>query len=212
MPFNIVVTWKIVGSAFAFLASAMGLAALLIWEFRKDYIEDLKNQVAVYHQADSWKLPETLKKLNEVSERLQSQLSADAEIKKLKIDIAASEVSQTKMAAELKEATATSKGLAESVGGLQQSLRKSLTEATQFTLKEGESHELAKNQIVFGLTALYSSRVSGLLNGDRVEIPLSGSLLIDANGETCTLRLIQASYATAAFSFACSSAIKRMPD
>jgi len=203
MPLNIVVTWKILGSALAFLASAMGLSALVLWEFRKDYIEDLKNQIAVYHQAESWKLPETLKNLNEVSGKLQSQLSAAAEIKKLTTDISSAEVGAKQLAAELGEMAAKNKDLTSAVADLKQALRKSLTEATQFTLKEGESHELAKNQIAFGLTTLYPSRVIGLLNGNRVEIPLAGSLLIDVNGVTCSLRLDQGGYAAAVFSFNC---------
>ena len=206
MPVNVAVTWKVVWSILGFLVSVMGATAYVTWEVRKDYIEDLKNQVSVYNQAESWKLPDTLRKLNDVSEKLQAQFSNEAKIEKLTLEKTAAETSVKKLESQLASSTSQNKVLTATVTDLQRDIRRSLTPATQFTLKEGESFELAKNQSVFGLSSLFSNSIIGKLNGERVSLELAGTLSIDVGGEQCALRLIQTRFPTATLSFACATA------
>lgn len=113
MPINISITWKVLASILGIIGTVGAAIIYTTWEIRKDYIEDLKSQISAYNQAESWKLPDTLKKLNSVSEKLQSQLSANEEIKKLKIQITTSELEQAKATIAAAEAIEKSEKLPE---------------------------------------------------------------------------------------------------
>lgn len=205
MPIHVTVTWKVVSSALASLASLVGLTVYATWEIRKDYVEDLKNQVAVYTQAQSWKLPETLKSLNEISEKLQAQFTSEAELKKLKLEKAGDEASLSILNSQLASSADKNEELTATVSDLQRKLQKSVTPANQFVLKPGQSFELAKNQTAFGLVNLYTNSVQGTLDGQRVSVDLTGTLGVKVNGDTCSLRLTQINFETATFSFVCPS-------
>lgn len=160
MPINLSITWKVLASILGVIGTVGGAIVYITWEIRKDYIEDLKSQIAVYTQAESWKLPDTLKKLNSVSEKLQSQLSASDEIKKLKLQITASELEQAKAKIAAAEAIEKSESLSKSVSTLKQELRKGLSESTQFTLRRAKQPNLLKTEL--DLVCLASAQVTSL--------------------------------------------------
>lgn len=204
MPINLSITWKVLASILGVIGTVGGAIVYITWEIRKDYIEDLKSQIAVYTQAESWKLPDTLKKLNSVSEKLQSQLSASDEIKKLKLQITASELEQAKAKIAAAEAIEKSENLSKSVSTLKQELRKGLSESTQFTLREGQTAELVKNRVRFGMSSIGSGYIAGNVNNDRISLSLANSFPIMVNDEPCTISLLQTSnYLTATISFSC---------
>lgn len=203
MPMNVAITWKVLGSILGFLASVIGVTSYATWEVRKDYIEDLKNQVAVFNQSESWKLPDTLRKLNSVSDKLQSQLSYEERIKQLQLSLTSAELKVTKLEAEVGITTSKNKELGEKLVSLQQDLKKSVAPDIRFTLAEGQSYELARNQTVFGLSSIFSSSVRGSINDKDVSISLAGTTPISINDQTCTLRLIQSTLSQAVFSFVC---------
>lgn len=208
MPVNIVITWKILWYSLAVAASVIGTiigaTSYTTWEVRKDYIEDLKNQVSVYNQAESWKLPETLKSLNIISDKLQSQLSASEEIKKLKHNIAVYESTEAKSKSMLSEANANVKKLEGQISTLEYNLRKSLAEQTQFTLKEGQAAELVKNRIIFGMSGIGPGYILANVNNDPVNIRIAGSTSITVDNELCTITLMQTHYPSATISFSCT--------
>ncbi|WP_146038501.1 MULTISPECIES: hypothetical protein [unclassified Pseudomonas] len=203
MPINVSVTWKVLWSIIGFLTTVVGATIYLTWEIRKDYIEDLKNQIAVYNQAESWKLPDTLKKLNTVSETLQSQLASAEEIKNLKTALAISEAESKKSALKLVEATTKAEELSAEVDSLSYELRKSLGDTSQFKLREGQTAELVKNRLVFGVSSISSGIVWGYVNNDSVTIKIAGSQTVRVNNELCSITLIQTEYPTATISFSC---------
>lgn len=208
MPLNVVVTWKVLWSTLVALATVAGVIVYITWEIRKDYIDDLKNQIAVYSQAESWKLPDTLKKLNSVSELLQSQLSTADEIKKLKLEISDEATKNKVLTIELAKTNAVNAELNTSIVALKNDLSKAVAETHQFSLKEGQTIELAKNQMTFGVTTVVSSWAMGYLNNDRVEIKLAGALPVKLSVGTCFLRLIEGTATVATFSFTCPKPIE----
>ena len=203
MPINVALTWKKVWSIAGFLATVIGVTIYLTWEIRKDYIEDLKNQIAVFNQSESWKLPDTLKKLNSVSEKLQSQLADAEELKKLRTEVSALEETNKKAATSLADATNKAEQLSVEVVSLKTELRRSLTESSQFKLREGQTAELVKNQVVFGVSAVASGLVLGYLNNESVTLRIAGYLPVRFNDEICKLTLIQTENPVATVSFSC---------
>lgn len=203
MPINVDLTWKKIWSIAGFLVTVIGVTIYLTWEIRKDYIEDLKNQIAVFNQSESWKLPDTLKKLNGVSEKLQSQLADAEELKNLRTEVSALQETNKKASTSLAVATNRSEQLSQELVSLKTELRKSLAESSQFKLREGQSAELVKNQVIFGVSAVASGLVLGYLNNESVSLRIGGHLPVSFNDQPCKLTLIQTENNVATVSFNC---------
>lgn len=205
MPITISLTWTKIWSILGFLATFATVTTYLTWEIRKDYIEELKNQISMYTQADAWKLPDTLKKLKDTSEKLQSQLEADEKIKELTLEVTRLELANSATSSSLREEISKSNTLSIQIISLNQELKKSLSEYSKFNLKEGQTAELVKNRVNFGLSSISSGMIRGYINNESITLKIAGFAPIKVGSETCTLTLLQAEYPLATISFGCTS-------
>jgi|GEM_PF-3229244 len=204
MDITIPVTWKSVGTAITALIGIIGTTSYVVWEVRKDVVDDLKRQIATYEQSKTWKLPDTLTQLNGVSNKLQRQLATQEQAQALKLDnarlVKQSEVAAeqlTKLDSELKSQTAR-------LRELEAELQRSLATFEQATLKEGESVDVVKNRLVLGVSSIYFSWVSGSLNNEGFRLDVGRSKSMNISGRQCSLVLSRIKSKSATFKFNCA--------
>lgn len=203
MAFSISNAWKKIVSIFPVLPVAICTTAYVTWEVRKDYIEDLKNQIATYSQSNKWKLPETLKQLNSVSDKLEKQLIDKKELAALRIESKELRENLQTRTQALEATSNENKKLTTQINAIQEELKRARLSPKEFTINEGGSEVIIKNRVVFGLSGVTSGLVIGNVNNEHVTLRIAGNVEIDSLNERCKLTLINTKPPSASFSFSC---------
>lgn len=139
------------------IVSIAAAAAAGTWYIRADYMDELKNRIEVYEKSDHWKLPETLKKLNDAA----NNFSLNYDEKKRLVE------SEKQLKIVMAENTRISKELTSANIELLDTKNKIalfVKENEEFTLKSGDSHPLFKNEVYVALKIVNYDSVSIILN------------------------------------------------
>jgi len=180
-----------------------GTICYVTWEIRKDYVDDLKNQITTLNQSNSWKLPDTLKQLNSISKKLDSQLTSQEDNNRLleKHRILLDKNSElTRESADQKEQISS---LMAELTVAQDQLSQALAPPQEFTLSRGTSAELAKNTVTLGVSGVYDDWISGNINNESISLNIGNHKFINSFGKPCTLHLIKITPPTAHFKYVC---------
>lgn len=127
------------------------ITATSVWYVRSGYIEQLNDRLSVYEKSSSWKLPDTLERLNKASKKLELTLDERASLQNKEREVIEL---NSKNADLIKELNEKSDKLAES----NKMLATLTSEEDTFTLSVGESHPLIKNEIVIALKSVLPSK------------------------------------------------------
>jgi len=114
-------------------AATIAATATVTWQIRKDRIEALTDELETLRESKDWKLPDTLKQLNALSETLRADLGDRRELD------------------ELRKKAVALLGLEERVAQLQMELEIAKTVSTEVEVREGEAVELMKPALVLGV-------------------------------------------------------------
>lgn len=204
MQITIPITWKTIGTAVSILCIVISTTAYAVWEFRKDYIEDLKNQISTYAQSHTWKLPETLKNLNKISSKLQLQIIEKDLLEKLKKENQRIAEDNQKLLTKITVTESKVSEQSKEIETLRAELQKNYLQSDQIKLIEGDSAELVKNELTFGLSNILSTSIMGNLNNDQIYLDIGGNKAINWNGKKCLLILKRIEKPHAIFAFTCN--------
>lgn len=203
MPLTIKVTWPIALTVTPLIVTAAAGFIYLTLNINKAHIEALESEIKTYEKSNTWKLPETLKQLNKVSDKLLNQIDTQDNISRIKIENLELSTKQKDLEAALSSATLERDQLQKKVDSLSSELRASLLKSFTFQISEGESMELVKNRVTLGLSTVYSSSVSSNVNNDNLSLDIGGNTKISYMNHSCTLTLTKVVRPSATFTFTC---------
>lgn len=178
------------------------------WEIRKDYIDNLKTEIESLKEADKWKVPETIKQLNAISEKLDKQMSFKEEYEQLKTEHKNFEETKKQLTEDLQKSNNENWTLKEKVSLLSKELNATLLASKEITLTAGESAELIKNKVYLGIQGIYSSFVIVRTNNEDTQtLYVSNNKTFNIMNETCTLTLTKITKENATFHFRCDGEV-----
>lgn len=200
---NINITWGRFGATLLVL---IPLGAFLEQHYQnstENHINDLNNQIKAYEKSNKWKLPETLKQLNLVSEKLDKQLQSQDDFAKLGNEVSELKKNNSQLTQDFKKAQSENVSLQARTKQLTDQLNQALITPRQIDLTGGSSAELVKNHITFGLEEVYSTWIAGNINNETIRLNVGNYKLVEVLDKTCTLRLTKISGPAAQFSYTC---------
>lgn len=169
----------------------------------QNHINDLNNQIKAYEKSSTWKLPETLKQLNSVSEKLDKQLQAQDDLAKLGKENDELEKNNYQLTQKLNAAQGENDDLRATSELLTVQLKQALITPQELVLTAGSSAELVKNHVTFGVEEVYPTWVVGNINNETVRLSIGNYKPVKFLDDTCTLRLTKISRPSAQFSYTC---------
>lgn len=203
LPAQVEITWKRVW-LIAVALTAVGCAiAGLTWLNRMDYLDSLKNEIASRKEASEWKVPETIKSMKAVSEKLDKQLTTMQDIESTNIKNRELEKENSKLTSAIKKLTDEKSELAEYASRLSNELNLMSLPRKEITLRGGESEELVKNRVALGVASVYPSSVTITINNDSDYLSVGNDRTIKSPTGTCKLRLIKIAPPIATFTLTC---------
>ncbi|ULL06115.1 hypothetical protein JNO42_03645 [Pseudomonas putida] len=206
LPTTIELTWKRAWTIITYALVAAGVIVTVTWEIRKDYIENLKSEISALKETEKWKVPETIKHLNSISEKLDGQMSFKADYERLKLEEKDFESTKAKLAQELESSKRKINELQSSIYKLTNQIKDISTPPQEFSLQRGESIELLKNSVVLGIEAAYESLVLIRLNNDDTKkLYIGNNLIVTSGDKACTLTVKKLIDGSATFNFRCAT-------
>lgn len=180
-------------SAIVFFAS---VAAGVAWTIQGEHVDQLKDELAAFQSAKDWTLPQTLKDLNKISEQVRLQLEDTQRLKTLAdTDAALSEQNE-----QLKSRLSA---LQQKVSSLEATNKAFVTKAQDFNLAKGESGELVKNTLMFGVEDIESMFVLVNVGSESYNLSVGQSVDIPYDDQHCFIRLKSLKPDSATFSAGC---------
>jgi Na+/phosphate symporter len=170
--------------ALGLIGLTISTTAIVVWNVRKDRVEQLEHEVAVLKDSKDWKLPETLKSLNEISEKVRLQQEERNRLTNL------AEVNDS-LSKKTNEQQVEIDKLKESVDTLQIELKKSMVKASPVELSQGQATELIKNNITLGVKYIYTDHVQINLNNDSRDIEVGNKIEFPFANQKCVVILNQ---------------------
>ena len=197
MDKTVTITGGLIATTLAMIGAIIASTACATWYIRNDRLEQLKYELETLKAAKDWKLPETLRSLNEVSDRVRLETAERKELESLRLE-----------SKSLEAAIARSEQLAATV-------RSCVNEGTTFDLAEGQSKELAKNGPLAGVNSLTSSSAYVNIDGNSSLLTVGDRRQVKYGNLTCALRLTEikksAQAQKATFSLSCLTDDKKSP-
>jgi hypothetical protein len=168
-------------------AATIAATATVTWQIRKDRIEALTDELETLRESKDWKLPDTLKQLNALSETLRADLGDRSELD------------------ELRKKAVALLGLEERVAQLQKELEIARTVSTEVEVREGEAVELMKPALVLGVASFLLNRATINITNQQSQLEMGNYIEVDYQGKQYRLTLLgidrSKSPTTARFSF-----------
>lgn len=175
-----------------------------VWEARKDYVDELKSDIASRKEAATWNVPETIKNLNAASEKVAKQLATMESVEALKSKNKDLEESSAKLSSDLKKTAEELLYQRQRADGLSKELSAIVSPVIEFTLENGETEELIKNRVTLGVHTVYPSSVSFTVNNRQYSLQAGNNESFTMYGKDCLLTLSKLAYPKASFKFSCS--------
>ncbi|WP_434766157.1 hypothetical protein [Pseudomonas triticicola] len=197
------ITWGRIAGALVILIPLVALLDQHYQSSTQNHINDLNNQIKAYEKSSTWKLPETLKQLNSVSEKLDKQLQTQGDLVKLGNENDELEKNNYQLTQKLNTAQGENDDLRAISKQLTEQLKQALISPQEFVLTAGSSAELVKNHITFGVEDVYPTWVVGNINNENVRLNIGNYKSVKILDDTCTLRLSKISRPSAQFSYTC---------
>lgn len=164
------------------VATLIAATAGVVWKIRIDRLEQLEHENNVLKDAKDWKLPDTLRSLNQLSEKLNLQLE-----ERDKLDsIVAEKESLMKSNGELQ--TEVSK-LKSDISKLEAALNSIIVESQDIEVNQGEAVDLIKNAVAVAVGTIYTSSVDITINNNNHNIKVGNIIEIPYAHRICVLRL-----------------------
>ncbi|MCF1251508.1 hypothetical protein LH705_18420 [Pseudomonas putida] len=170
-----------------------------------DYLDELKADIESRKEAADWKVPETIKKMTAISERLEKQLVSIEELETLRGDKKDLEAANKKLKIANQELTDTQDQLRDKVQRLTEDLRQSVVPAEEFTLTNGKSKDLVKNKVTLGVESVYPSSVVFSINNEQHTLSSGNKLRINAYDRGCILTVSELAYPAVTFKLVCDT-------
>jgi seryl-tRNA synthetase len=206
METNVKVTEAKIIAAITMLGAIIATTAAATWYIRNDRLEQLREELNTLKSAKDWRLPDTMRSLNELSEKVRLDVAERKELDALRAELSQSTAKTAKLESDLKAALARSDELAAT-------LQKNLAPSTNFDLSEGQAKELVKNGLAVGLSSVYGESVRLNLGEQTFGINIGQTKQFGYAGQQCGLSLIatntRLSPNKASFSFYCTTDQKR---
>lgn len=203
LPVSVEITWKRVwGFVVVATAVAVGVASAT-WVYRMDYLDELKTDIQSRKEAAEWKVPETIKKLTVISEKLENQLVSNEELEKLRIEKKELWAANEALKAAKNDLADRHDQLKSKVQLLTAELRQSTAPAEEFTLTNGKSIDLVKNQVTLGVESVLPSSVTFSIENESHTLSIGKKLSINSYNRVCVLKVWDLSYPQVTFKFVC---------
>jgi hypothetical protein len=198
---------KLIIGAFALI----GLAVAATYQIQQGRIDDRDllidardKEIDSLMSAKVWDVPNTITRLNEISQKLQAQF---ASIEKLNALQKENGELLTQTASLKKEQAASASKLAqlaEQNALLKSSLNRAFVAADVIDLEEGRAADLVKNQVTLGVESVYlSGGILGRLGNQPLSLRVGEAKEISVLGKNCRLTLSSTRTPKASFSFFC---------
>lgn len=179
------------------VAALLGATSYVTWEIRKDYVDDLKQQIDTYEKSNNWKLPEALNAIKNASDVLVLNEADKKEFMQLRAESTSLRDRTQKLAAEVddtkKKLTAT-----------QDELARISVPVTTIELTQGDSKFLIENTINLALVSALSSQAFIRLANKERYIGLGETIDYEAGAKRCQLTLLKGSSSSARFQNSCA--------
>lgn len=205
LPVTVELTWKKVWAIVVAASVVAGTVASVTWVNRNDYLDELKADIESRKEAAEWKVPETLKKMTAISEKLEKQLVSIEELEKLRGNKKDLEAANEKLKIAIKELTDTQDQLKDKVQRLTEDLRQSVAPVEEFTLTNGKSKDLVKNKVTLGVESVYPSSVVISINNESHTLSSGNRLRINAYDRGCILTVSELDYPAVTFKLVCDT-------
>ena len=203
LPTTINLTWKLFGVISGFAITAAGIVASATWVYRMDYLDALKTEIASRKEASEWKVPETIKKLKLVSEKLDRQLTSLEETETLKTKNQNLERDNSNLKSSLAKAGEERTKLDDQISRLNRQLKLFSLPTKEFTLKKGESLDLIKNETILGVQYVYETSVSITINNVQESARVGFRQKIKSLNKMCIFTLTKIAQPESTFTLTC---------
>ncbi len=181
MPTAIEINTTTVLWAIGAIASIVAVTVAATWHLRKDRLEELQEKLNVLTEAKDWKLPDTLRSLNLLSEKLNLQLEEKAKVDSLMSENEALTKSNRDLQIEVSD-------LKESAAKLETSLKNMLVDSQEIEVAKGETQDLIKNTVAVGVKGIYDPSVEITINNDNRKMQVGNTIEIPFANKICVLR------------------------
>lgn len=167
-------------------------------------VEARDKEIESLTMAKTWDVPDTINRLSDISKSLHQQFSSMDELKALRKENEGLRSQLASLTEEDKEKGLKLQMLSEQNQNLKKTLDKAVVSDQVIDLRQGESAQLIKNNLVLGLEAVYSSGgIYGRLGNEPVSMGVGETKELRALGKDCRLTLASTAYPRASFSFSC---------
>ena len=173
-------------------------------DYKSDHLNELNEKISSYEKSNSWKLPETLKNLNSLSDELSSKIELDQENKKLKKSIDILEKEGIELKSKFHNLEKININTLEKNKELNSVIKKISNENKEFVIKVNESVDLIKNHITLGVEAIYGSSVKVNVNNNGDYLNVGNRKSYSFQGMVCDITLKKIYRDGAEFNFLCN--------
>lgn len=167
-------------------------------------VDNRDKEIASLKETKTWNVPDTIEKLKDISQKLQTQFASVDELNSLRKDNEALRQQSTSLEKANDEQARKLKDLSGENVTLSRSLEKMLLPSQQIDLEAGSAADLVKNNLTLGVGSVYSSSISGRLRNESLSMNVGEDVKIRVLGKDCRLALLKTKYTVASFSFVCS--------
>lgn len=171
---------------------------------RDKMVESRDKDIESLTMAKTWDVPDTINRLSDISKSLHQQFASMDELKALRKENEGLRSQLTSITEEDKEKGLKLQKMSEQNQTLKNTLDKVFASDQLIDLRQGESAQLIKNNLVIGLETVYvSGGIYGRLGNQPVSMSVGETKELRALGKDCRLTLASTTYPRASFSFAC---------
>lgn len=203
LPVTFQLTWNKVYTIAGVLVAGAAIIVTVTWTLRGAYIEELKSDIASRKESSEWKVPETIKKLTIISDKLADQIGTKEQIDSLKETSKELENKNSSLNAEVKKLKDDHRLLQEKNERLATELKRMTAPTQEFTLTNGKTVDLVKNQITLGVESVLPSSVKFTINNESHTLSSGNRLSINAYDRICFLTVADLSYPQVTFRLVC---------
>lgn len=166
-------------------------------------LEVRDKEIASLKEAKAWNVPDTIEKLKDVSQKLQTQFASVDELNSLRKDSEALRLRNTSLGKVNEDQALKLKDLSGQNAALRVSIEKMLVPSQRIELEAGSAADLVKNNLTLGVGSVFTSSISGRLRNEPLSMNVGEAVTVRVLGNDCRLALLKTKYDRASFSFAC---------
>lgn len=172
-----------------FVLGLIGTTAAGTWNIRSDRIEELDSIVKSYEKAKSWKIPETISKLDKTVEYLNSELGLLAENQKYKTKVDELMVKISELSENISMKNSQISALEDQVAEQERFVKEYFSDTEEFVLENNTSIGLFATEVFVALnnTNEIYGHADVTINNDKHRIEVGNIIPIAIKGEICNL-------------------------